>query len=77
MGQPDERFTTTLDVAAWWDRKFAALRCHATQLPDDSWFFAIPEEMARLAFGTEWYILADARVPVATPEDDLLSGLVP
>jgi len=75
MGMPDERFTTTLDVAAWWDRKFGALRCHKTQVPEDSWFLTIPEEMARLAFGTEWYILADARVATNIPEDDLLAGL--
>jgi len=75
MGMPDERFTTTLDVGAWWDRKFAALRAHRTQVPEDSWFLTIPEEMARLAFGTEWYILADARIPTDIPEDDLLAGL--
>jgi len=75
MGQPDERFTTTLDVSKYWDQKFNALRCHATQLPVDAWFFKIPEELSRIAFGTEWYILADSRVDTDIPEDDLLAGL--
>jgi LmbE family N-acetylglucosaminyl deacetylase len=75
LGQPDERFTTTLDVAPWFERKFDALRCHQTQVPPDSWFFTIPEEWARLAFSTEWYILADARVTTEPPETDLFAGL--
>jgi N-acetyl-1-D-myo-inositol-2-amino-2-deoxy-alpha-D-glucopyranoside deacetylase len=75
FGVADERFTTFLDVTAYYDAKRAAIECHRTQIPADSWWKQMPEEMARLVFSTEFFILADARITTSVPESDLLAGL--
>lgn len=60
FGVPDERITTAIDVSAYLDRKRAAMRAHASQIPPDSIFLSMPDEVFAAAFGTEWYILAGA-----------------
>ena len=56
MGTAEADITTAIDVADVMDRKQAAMRAHASQIPDDSWFFSMPEEQFTAAFGQEWYV---------------------
>jgi LmbE family N-acetylglucosaminyl deacetylase len=48
--------THAVDVSAFVDHKRAAIMCHASQATDTGMFLAMPEDIFRLAFGTEWYI---------------------
>jgi LmbE family N-acetylglucosaminyl deacetylase len=52
-----------------------ALRAHTTQADPAHPFFAHSREIERRAWPTEDYELAQARVPVSLPEDDLFAGL--
>lgn len=56
IGVPGERITTAVDVGHYLDRKRAAMRAHASQMPPESFFLAIPDDVFSAAFGTEWYI---------------------
>ena len=58
-GMPDSEITHGVDVGAVLDRKRAAMRAHASQIPDDSFFLAMPDEAFALAFGREWYVDPD------------------
>jgi N-acetyl-1-D-myo-inositol-2-amino-2-deoxy-alpha-D-glucopyranoside deacetylase len=72
---PDELVTTKVDVGAYLDRKFAAMRAHATQLSPDFPFLAIGVEGWRELWPYEAFILRSARVETAIPESDLFAGL--
>ena len=61
FGSPAELITTTVDVSGFVDAKRAAMAAHASQIPPDSFFLAMPIEAFREAFGSEWYIRRDAR----------------
>jgi LmbE family N-acetylglucosaminyl deacetylase len=56
MGVPEDRITTTVDVSAFVDRKREALAAHASQVDETSFFLAMPIEVFREMFGTEWFI---------------------
>jgi LmbE family N-acetylglucosaminyl deacetylase len=56
FGSPEEAITTMVDVREFTDRKRAAMRAHASQIPEDSFFLALPDEAFREAFGWEWFI---------------------
>lgn len=56
MGMPSSLITTTVDVGPWVERKRAAMRAHASQIPEDSFFLQMPDEAFNVAFGTEWFI---------------------
>jgi LmbE family N-acetylglucosaminyl deacetylase len=60
FGSPAAIITTTVDVRDYVDQKRGAMRAHASQIPADSFFLALPDEMFREAFGSEWYIRRDA-----------------
>jgi len=51
-----DRITTRVDVADRLAVKRAALRAHASQIDETSFFLAMPDEMFGLAFGTEWFV---------------------
>lgn len=53
---PDDWITTTLEVDGV--KKRDAIRCHHSQLGPEAAFVAMPDDMAALAFGTEYYMLA-------------------
>jgi LmbE family N-acetylglucosaminyl deacetylase len=55
FGQPESELTTRVDVVAYLDRKRAALRAHASQISDSSFFLRMPDEVFAMAFGTEWF----------------------
>lgn len=55
VGLPDAELTTAVDVAGMIDRKRQAMKAHASQIDEDSWFLRLPPDVFSLAFGTEWY----------------------
>lgn len=78
FGTPDEEIAARIDGTAHYAAKRAAMRAHATQIPDNSWLHSIAGgdlmavEHYRLASGTKG--------PGSGPygwEDDLFAGLVP
>lgn len=71
FGSPESIITTTVDVAAWLPQKRASMAAHASQIPDDSFFLAMPEDRFALAFGSEWFIRATGD-PVTEADDWLL-----
>ena len=76
VGMPDELVTTEIDVACCWQAKYQAIQCHQTQLPSDSIFRLIPLERMERALSTEYFILAETRLPRPTGiETDLFAGL--
>ncbi len=60
FGSPEALITTTVDVSAFVDKKRAAMSAHASQIPADSFFLALPPDAFREAFGAEWFIRRDA-----------------
>jgi N-acetyl-1-D-myo-inositol-2-amino-2-deoxy-alpha-D-glucopyranoside deacetylase len=56
--------TTEVEAGAWFGRKLAAMRAHATQITVDPPFFALSDGVRRPASGTEYYtLLAGPRGP--------------
>jgi mycothiol conjugate amidase Mca len=74
-GLPNERITTTVNIAPYLDRKHRAFRCHRTQIRDDSFFLSVSEDFARRAFYDERFIRVRSLVDAPLPEDDLFAGL--
>lgn len=69
--------TTSVDVSDEIERKLAAFREHVTQIRPTDFFLALtPDEWRRFA-PTEDFTLAESRVGVRIPEDDLFAGLPP
>lgn len=75
FGVPDEAVTTAIDVRPWLDRKRAALRAHASQIGPDSFFFNLPDDLAKDVFGTECFIRLCGPTSSGEPERDLFAGL--
>lgn len=69
FGSPESIITTTVDVTRWLAQKRASMAAHASQIPDDSFFLAMPEEAFAMAFGNEWFIRTS---PPAAGTDDWL-----
>lgn len=72
-GKPESVITAAVDVSPYLEHKRRAMRAHASQISEASFFLAMPEEGFRYAFGTEWFI-RDGEGPGIT-ETDLLAGL--
>ena len=60
FGSPESMITTTVDVRDFVDRKREAMAAHASQIPAESFFLAMPPDAFRQAFGAEWFIRRDA-----------------
>jgi LmbE family N-acetylglucosaminyl deacetylase len=73
FGKPEQEITAGVDVSPYLDRKRQAMRAHASQISEHSFFLALPEEGFSHAFGTEWFI-REGQGPGIT-ETDLLAGL--
>jgi LmbE family N-acetylglucosaminyl deacetylase len=56
IGVPESQITTAVDVTPWIDRKRASMRAHASQISEQSFFLAMPDEVFAGAFGTEWFV---------------------
>jgi N-acetyl-1-D-myo-inositol-2-amino-2-deoxy-alpha-D-glucopyranoside deacetylase len=83
FGTDDEKVTTAINARGYLDAKLAAMHAHATQIAVDSPFFALSNNVAQRALGTEYYSLLagpawSAGGPGAAPggrEPDLFAGL--
>jgi LmbE family N-acetylglucosaminyl deacetylase len=75
LGLPESALTTAVDVRPWIDRKRASMRAHASQIAEQSFFLAMPEERFADVFGTEWYVRRGVSTPVQRFETSLFEGL--
>ena len=56
MGEPSARITTELDVSPWVMTKRDAMRAHASQIAEDSFFLSMPDDRFATVWGQEWFI---------------------
>jgi LmbE family N-acetylglucosaminyl deacetylase len=56
MGEPSARITTELDVSKWVMTKRDAMRAHASQIAEDSFFLSMPDDLFATVWGQEWFI---------------------
>lgn len=73
FGKPEADLTARVDVTAYLSQKRAAMRAHASQISEESFFLAMPEDAFAHTFGTEWFI-REGQGPGIT-ETDLMKGL--
>lgn len=73
FGKPESVITAAVDVTPYLPLKRRAMRAHASQIGDQSFFLTLPDEAFAFAFGTEWFI-REGQGPGVT-ETDLLAGL--
>jgi LmbE family N-acetylglucosaminyl deacetylase len=73
FGKPEKEITAAVDVSPYLEYKRQAMRAHASQISEHSFFLALPEEGFSYAFGTEWFI-REGQGPGIT-ETDLLASL--
>lgn len=73
FGKPEAVITATVDVREYLGVKRSAMRAHASQIAEQSFFLAMPDEAFSEAFGSEWFI-RDGQGPGVT-EKDLMAGL--
>ena len=74
-GLPDDACTTDVNVKDYWERKHAAVQCHATQLNPDSIFSQLPADLMRELQVWECFQLAESYVGRDEGGHDLLAGL--
>jgi mycothiol S-conjugate amidase len=67
--------TTTVECAAFFPARRAALLAHATQVAATDYNVACPIPLEQTTWPTEDYHLARTRVPVTLPESDLFAGV--
>ncbi|MDI3315357.1 MAG: mycothiol conjugate amidase Mca [Mycobacterium sp.] len=70
-----DRVTTRVECSAYFGRRDAALRAHATQIDPEGDFFAAPIAWQQRLWPTEEFELARSRVVVTLPETDLFAGI--
>jgi LmbE family N-acetylglucosaminyl deacetylase len=73
FGKPESEITAAVDVTPYLAVKRAAMRAHASQISEQSFFLSMPDEAFAQAFGIEWFI-REGQGPGIT-ETDLLAGL--
>jgi LmbE family N-acetylglucosaminyl deacetylase len=73
FGKPESEITAAVDVGAYLDFKRRAMRAHASQISEQSFFLSMPADAFAMAFGTEWFIRA-GQGPGVT-EIDLMAEL--
>jgi N-acetyl-1-D-myo-inositol-2-amino-2-deoxy-alpha-D-glucopyranoside deacetylase len=70
LGSGPDQVSTEIDAGAWFGRKLAAMRAHATQITVDAPFFALSDGVRRESSGTEYYtLLAGPRRPGVREHD--------
>ncbi len=66
FGMPEAELTLAVDVSGYIDQKRASIRCHRSQVTDQSFFLEMPDDAFVAMFGTEWYIERDVEPPMRT-----------
>ena len=81
FGTPDEQIAARIDGTGQHAAKEAAMRAHATQIPDTSWLYSIASNFGSEFMGLEYYrLVAGEKGPGSGPYDwegDLFAGLEP
>lgn len=79
FGTPDDQIAARVDGRAQHEKKAAALRAHATQIPDTSWLLSVAGNFGAGFMGVEHYTLpVGERGPAGGPdgrESDLFAGI--
>lgn len=79
FGVDDDEVTAHIVASQHGEAKIAALRCHATQVPEDNWMFILAAKLGPESVTSEHYILVDGdRGPGGPPHDwesDLFAGI--
>jgi N-acetyl-1-D-myo-inositol-2-amino-2-deoxy-alpha-D-glucopyranoside deacetylase len=79
FGTADEDIAARVDAHEFADQKTAALRAHATQIPQSSWLFSIAGNFGAEFMGVEYYQLARGEKGPGVGrygwEEDLFAGL--
>lgn len=73
FGKPETELTARVDVTDYLTHKRAAMRAHASQISEESFFLSMHDEGFAQAFGIEWFI-REGHGPGIT-ETDLMAGL--
>ncbi|WP_084504627.1 N-acetyl-1-D-myo-inositol-2-amino-2-deoxy-alpha-D-glucopyranoside deacetylase [Actinoplanes sp. N902-109] len=80
FGHPDDEIAARIDGTEFHAHKVAAMRAHATQIPDNSWLYGIAGDFGDEFMGIEYYMLVKGeRGEVGGPhkwESDLFSNVV-
>ncbi|PLS77872.1 MAG: N-acetyl-1-D-myo-inositol-2-amino-2-deoxy-alpha-D-glucopyranoside deacetylase [Chloroflexi bacterium] len=72
----DQRINAVIDIRPFLAQKLQALREHRTQIRDDWFWLAVPEDLRGEMFDNEYFVRVASRVPVAEGiETDLFAGL--
>jgi LmbE family N-acetylglucosaminyl deacetylase len=69
FGTPEAELTTAVDVTPYVTYKRQAMRAHASQISEESFFLTLPDDVFAVAFGTEYFIRVGA--PPGIAEADL------
>jgi LmbE family N-acetylglucosaminyl deacetylase len=69
FGTPEALITTAVDVSAYVTHKREAMRAHASQISEESFFLAMPDDAFAVTFGTEYFIRVGT--PPGIAESDL------
>ena len=64
MGTPEAELNYKVDVQKFALLKRDAMRCHASQLTDSSFFLQMPDEAFVNQFGFEWFIDPQSDAPL-------------
>jgi LmbE family N-acetylglucosaminyl deacetylase len=74
LGVTGDRITTAVDVSDFVTAKRQAMKAHASQISDTSFFLTLPDAAFAAVWGREWYIRVppDAAAPM---EDSLVSPI--
>jgi len=75
MDESPDLATTRVPVGDFFEARDAALRSHSSQIPDDSFFFFLPNELLRATWPTEEFQLVESTVHTELPETDLFAGI--
>jgi mycothiol S-conjugate amidase len=74
-GPGPETATVALDVSPFSEVQRRALLAHRTQIPADSFWVRMPEELRRRAFATSYFVRLHPAAAPGEHERDLLDGL--
>ncbi len=73
FGQPAAVITHAIDVSGFCGPKRDSMRAHASQIADDHFFLALPEEAFGVSFGREWFIEEGSTAGGEPYADDLFA----
>ncbi|OLR89806.1 PIG-L family deacetylase [Actinokineospora bangkokensis] len=73
MGKPEAELTCSVDVSAYLDAKRRAMRAHPSQIAEESFFLALPDDAFAQAFGIEDFIEVGKAPGIV--DDDIMHGL--